>query len=106
MCGTRNGTVECTCAAAVEGNGICFDKNNYKCDDPNIIKCQTSAFGSGGCPVGSACVKEYCNCGIVPYSGICVKTDGCGDGGVEILGPLVRLGEVERRRRTVRELGL
>lgn len=52
--------------------------------------------------MGSACVREYCNCGTTPYNGICVRTDGCGDSGVEILGPLVRLEEMERRRRTVR----
>lgn len=102
MCGVRNGTVECTCAEAIEGNGICFDKNKFRCDDPTVVKCQTSTFGRGGCPVGSACVREYCNCGTAPYSGICVRTEGCGDAGVENLGPLVRLEDTERRHRMMR----
>ena len=105
MCGVSNGTIDCTCATAVEGNGICFDKNKYRCDDVGLIRCQASAYGRGGCPVGSACVREYCNCGVSPYSGICVRTDGCGDAGVQVLGALVRVGEMERRRRTVRGVG-
>lgn len=31
--------------------------------------------------------------------GVCVTTEGCGDFGVTELGPVVRIGELEKRRR-------
>lgn len=33
-----------------------------------------------------------------------MTTEGCGETGVPILGPLVRVGERERKRRTVKGL--
>lgn len=54
-----------------------------------------------------ACIKDICNCnGNVPENaklGVCVTTDGCGDSGTLSLGPLVRIGEAEKRRRMVGE---
>lgn len=62
-------------------------------------------FGPEGCPIGSVCVRDVCNCGAVPAAGICVSTSGCGDSGTNILGSLVRIGEMERRRRAARGVG-
>lgn len=100
MCGSINGTVECTCASSVEGNGICFDKGRFRCEDSALPQCRASR----DCPIGSACVLDYCNCGTAPTRGICVGTEGCGDAGVEVMGALVRIGETEKRRRVNRGL--
>lgn len=99
MCGPSDGSVECVCGSSVEGNGICFDKNKFKCDDTALPRCKLSM----DCPVGSACVIEYCDCGTAPSSGVCVRTDGCGDGGADVFGALVKVGETERRRRVTRD---
>ena len=37
--------------------------------------------------------------------GICIATTGCGDEGTNAMGALVRIGKMEKRRRTVRGLG-
>ena len=93
------------CATTVEGNGVCFDKSAYHCDDSSLVRCSSSDFRHGGCPIGSVCVSDVCNCGVEPPMGICVATTGCGDEGTNAMGALVRIGEMERRRRTVRGLG-
>ena len=59
-----------------------------------------------GCPVRHVCVKNLCNCDGTGAQndtklGICVSTDGCGSSGVVSLGPFVKIGEQEKRRRSM-----
>ncbi|KAA8623286.1 Stig1 domain containing protein [Pyrenophora tritici-repentis] len=105
QCGSGNATTTCICATTVEGNGVCFDKSAYSCDNSRLVRCSHSEFGEKGCPIGSVCVSDVCNCGVEPAMGMCVATTGCGDEGTNAMGALVRIGEMERRRRTVREFG-
>lgn len=98
-CAPRNSTLACVCATEEQGHGICFDKDRYQCSGPSVTRCRTSS----GCPVGNVCVKSICNCSAGPEDdnvGICVSSEGCGEAGVENLGPLVRIGEMEKRRRS------
>jgi hypothetical protein len=99
MCGSGNGTATCICAQTVEGNGVCFDKDTYRCGDPSL-GCERDV----DCDVGNVCVADVCagNCDPLPPTGICVGTAGCGDQGTNVMGALVRIGEMERRRRAVR----
>jgi hypothetical protein len=104
MCGNSgNETTLCICATTIENNPICFDKNAYRCNDTTLLECDQTDFGPGGCPIGNACVASVCNCGSLPPRGICVRTSGCGDGGVEFMGELMKIGEMEKRRRTFRK---
>lgn len=45
-------------------------------------------------------MRDVCNCGVLPTSGICVATTGCGESGTNVMGSLVRIGDMEKRRRT------
>lgn len=101
LCGSGSAATRCICATTVEGSGVCFDKNAYSCGDVGLVRCQSSMFGRDGCPIGSVCVQDVCNCGAVPAAGICVATRGCGDGGTNVMGSLVRIGEMEKRRRSI-----
>ncbi|KAF2130382.1 hypothetical protein P153DRAFT_384659 [Dothidotthia symphoricarpi CBS 119687] len=102
-CSPGNGTLACICASEEQGSGICFDKARYQCSDPSLQKCRTTFGRVGGCPVGSVCVKSICNCSDGPQDdnvGICVSSAGCGETGAQVLGPLVRIGQMEKRRRS------
>ena len=73
-----------------------------KCGE--AITCKRSAYPPSevpgqvlGCPIGMACVPDVCNCGNAPEGeGICVSTEGCGDQGTNVMGSLVRIGEMEK----------
>jgi hypothetical protein len=109
MCGASNGTAtsNCICATEAEGHGICFDKDRFACADARVKRCLTTTAQVGGCPIGFACIKDYCNCGGGGSAlGICVSTVGCRGAEVGELGPLVRVGEMEQRRRMARGFSL
>lgn len=90
----RNGSTDCICATETGGNGVCFNKQRFKCKDGGADICTETA----NCKVGFVCVKDYCMCG-QQTNGICVNATGCGLQGPEILGPLMRIGAMEKRRR-------
>lgn len=109
---SSNLTSSCICATDESNHGVCFDKKRYQCGSANLIPClrteisDTPGEAFPGCPVGQVCVKNLCNCGGTGAQddnklGICVSTDGCGDSGDVSLGPLIRVGEQEKRRRSM-----
>jgi len=81
----------------MDGAGVCYDKDATNCSDPGILQCRTSA----SCPIGTVCMPNVCDCADTT-KGICVGTTGCGDEGLSVMGGLIRIGEMEKRRRTVR----
>ncbi|UPX15342.1 uncharacterized protein EKO05_0005790 [Ascochyta rabiei] len=113
FCNPSNNTSSgCICATDESQHGVCFDKDRYQCGNGNLVRClQTEASEDSsdlGCPVGQVCIKDICSCnntGIPDAAklGICVSTAGCGDSGTTSLGPLMKIGEQEKRRRLVGE---